>query len=677
MEENINVYPPTHISPMQGCHGGAEKDIRDLPLVAIVGSPNVGKSVLFNRLTGAYVTVSNYPGTTVEVARGSGKLGEQKIGVVDTPGMYRLLPLTQEEQVARDILLTEKPTIVIHVVDAKNLDRMLPMTLQLIESGLPVVLAANLMDEADRMGVQIDLGALERILGIPVVGTALALGRGAQDLIRILMDRVKSKGDVLTNSIHIIDYHTQIEKAVEHMESRLHGNYRLSKRSISLLLLQRDPYVTNLVAQQEFSRLDEINDIIHTAEYSFVQPLTYVIAKDQREVSRRILFDVLNHPVGRPHGFREKLSALMINPLTGLPILATALYLLYQFVGVIGAQKLVGFLENQVFGVYINPWVDAILAATIPWQTVRDLIGGEYGLITLGIRYAVALILPIVGTFFLIFSIIEDSGYLPRLALLIDRIFKKIGLNGRAVIPMVLGFGCDTMATIVTRTLETRRERFLSTLLLALAIPCSAQLGVMMGLMAANPLMMVFWIGIVAGVFMLVGLLAARLMPGEKPTFYMELPPLRLPTLTNVLIKTYTRLEWYFREVLPMFLIASVIIWLGKLTGAFDVIVGLILPVIRWLGLPDQAAVAFLFGFFRRDYGAAGLYDLQTVMTNNQLLVAAITLTLFVPCIAQFSVTIKERGWKTALGISAFVFPFAFLIGGLVNWILNVTGITL
>jgi ferrous iron transport protein B len=199
----------------------------------------------------------------------------------------------------------------------------------------------------------------------------------------------------------------------------------------------------------------------------------------------------------------------------------------------------------------------------------------------------------------------------------------------------------------------------------------------MMGLMAANPLMMVFWIGIVAGVFMLVGLLAARLMPGEKPTFYMELPPLRLPTLTNVLIKTYTRLEWYFREVLPMFLIASVIIWLGKLTGAFDVIVGLILPVIRWLGLPDQAAVAFLFGFFRRDYGAAGLYDLQTVMTNNQLLVATITLTLFVPCIAQFSVTIKERGWKAALGISAFVFPFAFLIGGLVNWILNVTGITL
>ena len=677
MGESITLQPAPHISRTQGCHGGSDKDTRGLPLVAIVGSPNVGKSVLFNRLTGAYVTVSNYPGTTVEIARGYGKLGDQKIGVVDTPGMYRLLPLTQEEQVARDILLIEQPAVVIHVVDAKNLDRMLPMTLQLIESGLPVVLAANLMDEADRLGVRIDLRALEIALGIPVVGTAIAFGKGTQELIKIVMDRSKSINEISQDYRHLIDYHPQIEEAIRQLGLRLQGNYRLSRRSISLLVMQRDPHVTTLVAEQEFSRLEEINDIIRHAERSFVHPLSYVIANDQREASKRMLGDVLIHPDKRPHGVREMLSALMINPLTGLPILAAALYLLYQFVGVIGAQKLVGFLENQVFGVYINPRVDAFLAATIPWQAVRDLIGGEYGLITLGLRYAVALILPIVGMFFLLFSIIEDSGYLPRLALLIDRIFKKIGLNGRAVIPMVLGFGCDTMATIVTRTLETRRERFLSTLLLALAIPCSAQLGVMLGLMAANPLMMIFWTGIVAGVFLLVGLLAARLMPGEKPTFYMELPPLRLPTLTNVLIKTYTRLEWYFREVLPMFLFASVIIWLGKLTGAFDVIVRLILPLIHWLGLPDQAAVAFLFGFFRRDYGAAGLYDLQAVMTNNQILVAAITLTLFVPCIAQFSVTIKERGWKAALGISAFVFPFAFLIGGLVNWMLNISGIIL
>jgi ferrous iron transport protein B len=280
-------------------------------------------------------------------------------------------------------------------------------------------------------------------------------------------------------------------------------------------------------------------------------------------------------------------------------------------------------------------------------------------------------VLPIVGTFFLAFSVIEDSGYLPRLAMLIDRVFKRIGLNGRAVIPMVLGFGCDTMATIVTRTLETRRERLLATLLLSLAIPCSAQLGVMLGLLNGHTGLLAVWVAIIGGVFLLIGWLAAKLMPGERPTFYMELPPLRLPTLKNVLVKTYTRMEWYLREVFPLFIVASVLIWLGRLTGAFDLAVSALVPVVRFIGLPDATAKAFLFGFFRRDFGAAGLYDLRGSMTTVQLLVAATTMTLFMPCIAQLSVTVKERGWKTALAITAFIFPFALAVGGLLNAVLH------
>ncbi len=390
-----------------------------------------------------------------------------------------------------------------------------------------------------------------------------------------------------------------------------------------------------------------------------------------------ILTNTLSHPDERPDGFAERLNRAMINPLTGIPILIFVLLAMYEIVGVLGAQTLVNFLEGVVFGQYINPWVDRLLGTYIPWQALRDLIGGEYGLITLGIRYAVALILPIVGTFFMVFSVIEDSGYLPRLAMLIDKLFKRVGLNGRAVIPMVLGFGCDTMATVVTRTLETRRERVLSTLLLALAIPCSAQLGVMLGLFSGSPAMLVIWVSIISGVFLLVGFLTAKLIPGERPTFYMELPPLRLPTLTNILVKTYTRLEWYFREVLPVFLWASVLIWLGKLTGLFDILLNLLQPIIHWMGLPDQATVAFLFGFFRRDYGAAGLYDLRNAMTHTQILVAAVSMTLFIPCIAQFSVMLKERGWKTALGIVVFIFPFAFLVGGLLNWLLTVLNVSL
>jgi ferrous iron transport protein B len=664
----------------QSCHGGPQEDANGLPIVAIVGSPNVGKSVLFNALTGSYVTVSNYPGTTVEVSRGKGSLNEVQIGVIDTPGMYRLIPVTEEERVARDILLDEHPAAILHVTDAKNLERMLPMTLQLIEAGLPVILVANLMDEAERLKVHIDLPVLERALGVPVVGTALAFGRGTSQLKDILASTLLHGSNCHLSpqgEKRLVQYHSGIEEALTKIEALLFGDYQITQRAIGLLLLQNDPGVAALVASQEGARFEDIQSIVKFTQARFNKPLNYLIVQQQREVALHTLQSVIRLPEVRPSGFAERLSAATMNPITGIPLLLLALWLLYLFVGVLGAQTLVGFLENSVFGAAINPWIDRILKATIPWQPLRDLIGGEYGIITLGVRYAVALILPIVGTFFLAFSIIEDSGYLPRLAMLIDRVFKKIGLNGRAVIPMVLGFGCDTMATIVTRTLETRRERILSTLLLSLAIPCSAQLGVMLAMLAGRPDLLAIWALIVAGVFLLVGLLAAQLMPGERPSFYMELPPLRLPTLTNVLIKTYTRMEWYFREVFPMFIIASAVIWLGKITGAFDLVLNALLPLVRWLGLPDQAAVAFLFGFFRRDYGAAGLYDLRDAMSGVQILVATVTMTLFVPCVAQFSVTLKERGWKTALAIMAFIFPFAFLMGGLLKWLLTALGLQL
>ena len=661
------------------CHGGLQENTGGLPLFAIVGTPNVGKSVLFNALTGAYVTVSNYPGTTVEVSRGKGRLGAEQVGVVDTPGMYRLVPLTEEERVARDILLQEKPNTVIHVTDAKNLERMLPMTLQLIEAGLPVILVANLMDEARRLGVQVDTHKLATVLGIPVIGTALALGQGTAELKELLGSSLDPSTCCHLPESHPspIRYQSEIETSLKDIEANLEGEYQISKRAIGLLLLQDDHGVTDLVTSMEADRFPAIKAIVEETAKQFSQPLTYLITRQQRDAAQHILIDIIHHPSERVSGFAERLSQAMMNPLTGIPILIVVLLAMYEFVGVIGAQFLVDFLEGAVFAQYINPWVDHLLEIYIPWQALRDLIGGEYGFITLGIRYAVALILPIVGTFFLMFSVIEDSGYLPRLAMLIDKLFKRIGLNGRAVIPMVLGFGCDTMATIVTRTLETRRERVLSTLLLALAIPCSAQLGVMLGLLSGDFALLAIWASIILGVFLLVGLLAAKLMPGERPTFYMELPPLRMPTLTNVLVKTYTRLEWYFREVLPVFLFASVLIWIGKLTGLFDLLLNLLQPLINWMGLPDEATVAFLFGFFRRDYGAAGLYDLRDVMTNTQVLVATVTMTLFIPCVAQFSVMLKERGWKTAVGIVIFIFPFAFLVGGFLNWLLVTFNINL
>src|SRR3989338_2201485 len=340
-----------------------------------------------------------------------------------------------------------------------------------------------------------------------------------------------------------------IEIAIEKIETILTADYTISMRAIALLLLQYDGEIKDIVKKKEPEVISKVKEIIEEEKSHYINPIAYEIALERQKEAKEIVDRVVKvHE--RSISFREKLSRLTMNPVTGLPVLFFVLYWgLYKFVGEFGAGTAVDFLEGTLFKNRINPFMVHIFNRIIPWYILRDLFVGEYGLITLGLRYAVAIILPIVTFFFIIFSIIEDTGYLPRLAMLIDRTFKKIGLSGRAVIPMVLGFGCDTMATMGTRTPPTKRERIIATLLLSLAIPCSAQLGVILALLSQNPRAMMLWAGIVLLVFLLVGFLASKIMPGELPSFYMEVSPLRLPLLSNVLRKTFSRMVWYCREI--------------------------------------------------------------------------------------------------------------------------------
>ncbi|MFC1914840.1 nucleoside recognition domain-containing protein [Chloroflexota bacterium] len=477
-----------------------------------------------------------------------------------------------------------------------------------------------------------------------------------------------------------VRYDDSLESALAEIGGLIKGEYGVSKRAIGLLLLQGDHQIERQVGEQEGSGYKAIQGLVARTRSAYGQPLSYIITLRRQRKVKRILSAAVTARERASRGFAERLSRLMMNPITGIPILLIILYVgLYQFVGVFGAQTLVDFIEGTLFGKWVNPWVTGFITELIPFPIVQDLFVGEYGIITLGLSYAIAIIFPIVGTFFIVFSIIEDSGYLPRLAMLIDRVFKWIGLSGRAVIPMVLGFGCDTMATVVTRTQETRRERVITTLLLALAIPCSAQLGVIFAILSGNPSALLIWIEVMALVLLLVGYLAAKIIPGERASFYMEVPPLRLPKLSNVLVKTYSRLQWYFVEVLPFFIIASILLWLGNLIGVFDIIMRGLEPLVQFIGLPPETAVAFLYGFFRRDFGAAGLYDLHSagILAGIPLVVAAVTLTLFIPCIAQFMVMLKERGIKTTLAITLFVFPFAFFVGYILNLVLTTLGVSL
>jgi ferrous iron transport protein B len=286
----------------------------------------------------------------------------------------------------------------------------------------------------------------------------------------------------------------------------------------------------------------------------------------------------------------------------------------------------------------------------------------------MGMTYAVALVLPIVTTFFLAFGFLEDSGYFARLAVLANRSFARIGLNGRAVLPMVLGLGCVTMATLTTRILATPRERLIATFLMALAIPCSAQLGVVMGMLGALGLAwLLAWVGVLVAVIGLAGFLAARLIPGKRIPLVAELPPLRWPVAGNVLKKTSARLYWYLREVIPLFLAG---------TFALPWIVARAEPLVTgWLGLPREAAAAFVMGFLRRDFGATGLFAMGAALSPAQALVGMVTITLFVPCIASVLMIGKEQGAARAALMVAMIVPVAVLVGGLVRLALVAAGL--
>jgi len=643
--------------------------------IVLTGSPNVGKSVIFNALTGSYATVSNYPGTTVEVTRGTMSYAGKEHEIIDTPGMYSLKSVTEEEKVARNLLLSGKPDLVIQIADAKNIERMLTFTLQLIECGYPLILVVNVLDEAEKIGISIDIDKLSVQLGIPVIGTVAVKNKNIERLKEMIIHYQQQ------NTAHIkIFYGEAIEAALSELHVLLKGSYILPLRAVALLLLAGDTETENMMNKNEPENFAQIQEIIMKLEEQFSEPPDYILTiARQQKASAICEMTVTEKEKNRTVSFSEHLSHLIMNPVTGIPLVLISMLVLYLFVGVLGAQVLVNFIENRIFGEYINPVVTRWVTGMVPWGVIQDLFVNDYGIITLGMRYAVAIILPIVTTFFIAFSIIEDTGYLPRLSMLMNRLLKLIGLNGRAVIPIILGFGCNTMATMVTRTLETRRERIIASFLLALAIPCSAQLGIILILLAGNIKALALWITVMVFIFLLIGYLTAKILPGEAPIFYMEVPPLRLPKISNILVKTYIRVGWYFKEVFPLFIIASIVIWFGRITGIFGLAIKLLEYPVSWIGLPKEAASAFLLGFFRRDYGTAGLYDLKKagLLSGIQLIVAAVTIAIFLPCIAQLSITIKERGIKSALLMAGFIFPFAFCIGGLVHLLLSLLGVKL
>ena len=365
--------------------------------------------------------------------------------------------------------------------------------------------------------------------------------------------------------------------------------------------------------------------------------------------------------------FSVKLGRLMLRPLTGIPMLIATLILVFMFVGVFMGQTVVELTEEKIMEGIYRPFIADLTGKVIPADSfLGQILAGEFGLLTMTPVYILGLLLPLVVGFYLMLSILEDSGYLPRIAVLTDKVMTRVGLNGRAIIPTILAFGCFTAATMTTRLLGSRRERFIATALLGLTIPCSAQLGVIAGMLSSLGLpYILFYVFVLLLLFGLVGRLLNRLLPGESTGLLIDLPPIRLPGVKNVLKKTFVKTKMFLKEATPLFALGALIISLLQYFGILEAIQAAIAPLTeQWLMLPKEMATVFIMGMIRRDFGAAGLSSLA--LTGPQLMTALITITLFVPCIASVIVIFKERSKGEAAVIWLGSLVSAFLVGGLV-----------
>jgi ferrous iron transport protein B len=610
--------------------------------VALVGCPNVGKSVVFGELAEAYVDVSNYPGTTVDTTEAA--LGEDRL--TDTPGVYGISSFDEEERVTRDIVLDADA--VVNVVDATHLDRDLFLTLQLLDMGIPTVVALNMMDEAEADGVDIDVDALASRLGVPVVPTVAVDGEGIGEL-RERIDEARAPES------------TPIERWFADLPTDLDAD-----RAERTLLVEGDEPTAERVTTGGVVADGGSPALLADSDREAVYG-------HRRRRVEAVLADTLVHR-DRDDSWAERASDLMLNPLTGTPVALAALGAIYYLIGDLVAQRLVDFLEVQVFGQYYNPAVESAVTSALPaadWAAPIEflLVNDDLGLLTITAQYVVGVLLPLVVAFYLVISVLEDSGVLPRLAVLTDRGLSRIGLNGRAVVPMIVGVGCVTMAVITTRMVGSRRERLISTGLLGLAIPCSAQLGVIMGLLAG--LGLVWWlgyVGVLLAVLGVAGVVLDRTLPGEGTPLVTELPRMRVPRARNILRKTYNRTRMFLREAVPLFAVTALAISALEYVGGLALIQRGLAPLTSLVGLPQSFGRVLVLGLIRRDFAAAGMTDVA--LSTTETFVGLVVITLFVPCILSMTMILKERDATSAVVMWVGSWAVAFTVGGLLAVVL-------
>ncbi|KYK20067.1 ferrous iron transporter B [Thermoplasmatales archaeon SG8-52-4] len=564
--------------------------------IVLMGNPNVGKSVVFSRLTGAKVISSNYPGTTVDYSKGAMVLDGNKVEIIDAPGTYSLDTSNKAEKAALDIL--KEADIVIDVIDATNLERNLYLTLELLERDVPVIVALNLWDEAKHIGVHIDEKKVEEILEVPVVPTVALTGEGIKNLV------------------------TRVKEA-------------------------KSP--KKIKPTSEEGRWIEIGAIIKN-----------VLTVEHRH-----------------HSLRDRINDLTIKPFSGILLAIGIIFISFWIVRIIG--EYLSFLIVQIFEngykpilIGLGDWLgDGIAYNILISQDYGEIIFTEsLGILSTGIYIPLAVVLPYIIAFYFMLSLLEDSGYLPRLATLVDNIFHKLGMHGYGIIPLFLGMGCNVPGALATRSLETKKQRFIAATLLAIAVPCMAQMAMIFGILGKYGLYYIVLVFLTLGIlYVTIGVILNRVIKGSSPEIFLEIPPYRRPSFITTGKKTWMRIKWFLKDAIPFMIFGVAVINILYTVGFLQLVANSLQIFMEGLfGLPGEASIAMIIGFLRKDLAVGMLISLN--LTPYQLVIAATMLTVYFPCVAAFMVLIKELGIKDMIKSAIIMISTAVIVGIILKLIL-------
>ncbi|MGK5094459.1 ferrous iron transporter B [Deltaproteobacteria bacterium TL4] len=657
------------------CHQCQTEQINtgsDQSNVVIIGNMNVGKTTLFSRMSGKKRYTINFPGSSVIVERAP--IQGKEAFVYDTPGIYSLFSTNEDERASRVLLLSPElmnstPGIIL-VADAKNLKRSIAIALQYAEYGLPMILVVNMIDEAASRGIEIDYNVLSEKLGVEVCTTIAREGIGVNQLVSALAHL--RPAEVKTQ------YPERIEQFIELLEKLLNPQ-DISSRALGLLLLVKDSateaYVQEIYGEGMLAQVQQLAEDFRLEE---PVPVEITLGKIYNKEATKIAESCQKTEAPSKNPFILTFGDWCTQLSTGIPIAVLVLALMYLFIGSFGATFLVDTINNVLFNQRLIPWVTRMVEP-LPSAFFRNMIiDPDFGVLPTGVFLAMGLVLPVIFCFYIAFGILEDSGYLPRIAILLDRVFQKIGLNGKGVIPLVMGFSCVTMAVLTTRILNTEKEKNIACFLLFLCMPCAPLIAVMVIILEKMPMSATLTVlGFIVSQLLLAGYLANKFLKGGGSPLILEIPAMRVPKPWAVLKMSSLKTYFFMKEALPVFIIASLFVYIFQRWGGLQFLEKALGPLIATvMGLPEKSIQVFIKTMIRREAGAVELNHLRPLYTNLQMVTNLLLMIFLAPCINAIIVLFKERGSHAAAAIIGAVVVYAIIIASVMNHTCQWLGIT-